>query len=379
MAQVTGPSSTTNVLSGQLAIDLGKEISLLEPDVQPLAVFSRAVKKERTVNPKFKWQEDESKPRFDTTSSTATSSITTVPVTNPSYYEQWDLVLNTRTGEVFRVDAVGTELGVTRAIGSTGTAMLSGDELLIVGSAQPEGDTSRPARTRNPTQSENYTQIVRTPFEVTGSIQASGFQTSPNEWGRVTRNALIEHAKTLEYTYLLGRRSATFPGPFETRTTGGALSFITSNQTDAGGNLSEAEFNAACAQGFRFGKKSKLGLASATAVSALEKFPASKQITKQDESTYGVKVTGFQSLFGTLNLVYHPLLEGQKYGGYLIGLDMDEAWYRFLANDEVSRDTKVLTGRQANDADTNKSEALTESGLRFGQQKKHFLLTGITS
>jgi hypothetical protein len=380
MSTVTGAMTTTSVLSNQLAIDLGKEISLLEPDVQPLAVFSRAVDKERTVATKFKWLEDEAKPRFDTVSTEATAAATEVLVSNGTYYQQWDQVLNTRTGEQFRVDSVNANtLTVTRGIGSTAAIQLVGDELMIIGSAQPENDTSKPARAKQPSLVENYTQIFRTPFEVSGTLQAVGFMAQPKEWNRVARNAGIEHAKDIEYSMVLGRKSATTPGATEDRTTGGILSFINSNQTDAGGNLSEAEFNAALAQVMRYGSKSKLAMGSSVAVSALNKFPASKQITKNDETTYGMDVTHYTSPFGSLNLVYHRLLEGQKYGGYLIICDMSETWYRYLANDEVSRDTKVLANRQPNDQDGTKSEYLTECGLRFGLQRTHGLISGITS
>ena len=380
MATITGAMGTTTVLSNQLAIDIGNEISLLEPDVQPLAVFSRAANKEKTVATKFKWLEDESKARFDTTSSTATNVATVIPVSNGVYYQQWDQVLNTRTGEQFRVDSVsGNELVVTRAIGSTGTAMNSGDELMIIGTAQPEGDTSKPARAKQPSLVENFTQIFRTPFEVTGTLQAVSFMVKPSEWNRLARNAGIEHAKDIEYSFVLGRKSATTPGATEDRTTGGVLSFITSNQTDAGGNLTEAEFNAAMLQAMRYGSSSKLAIASGVGVSALNKFPSSKQITKNDETTYGMNVTHYTSPFGSLNLVYHRLLEGQKYGGYIIIIDMAQVAYRYLANDEVSRDTKVLPNRQPNDADGTKSEYLSECGLRFGLQRTHALITGITS
>jgi hypothetical protein len=380
MATVTGAMTTTSVLSNQLAIDIGKEISLLEPDVQPLAVFSRAAGKERTVAAKFKWLEDEAKARFDTTSNTATSGATTIPVSNGTFYQQWDQVLNTRTGEQFRVDSVlANELTVTRGIGSTATAMLSGDELMIIGSAQPENDTSKPARAKQPSLVENFTQIFRTPFEVSGTLQAVSFMVNPSEWNRLARNAGIEHAKDIEYSFVLGRKSATNPGATEDRTTGGVLSFISSNQTDAGGNLSEAEFNAAMLQAMRYGSSSKLAIASGVGVSALNKFPASKQITRNDETTYGMNVTHYTSPFGSLNLVYHRLLEGQKYGGYLIIIDMAQVAYRYLANDEVSRDTKVLPNRQPNDQDGTKSEYLSEVGLKFGLQRTHALITGITS
>ena len=382
MAAVTGAMTTTNVLSDQLAIDLSDRINLLEPSAQPLAVFSRKAAKKKTVATKFSWLEDQSKARFAAQSGGATNVAPVIAVTagQGTYFQQWDQVLNTRTGEQIRVDGVaGDNLTVTRGIGSTAAAMLNGDELMLIGSAQPENDTSKPARSDLPSKVTNNTQIFRTPFEISGSLQASAFQASPAEWPRQARNKGIEHAKDIEYSFLLGRKSTTTPGATELRTTGGALSFITSNQTDAGGDLSEAEFNAFMLQVMRYGSDSKLALASGVGVSALNKFPASKQQTKNDETTYGMNVTHYTSPFGSLNLVYHRLLEGTKYGGYIVVIDMEQVAYRFLGNDEVSRDTKVLPNRQPNDQDGTKSEYLSEIGLEFGLQRTHGVLTGITS
>lgn len=380
MASITGAMTTTNVLSDQLAIDLGDMIKVLEPDAAPLTQFSRRAGKAATVATKFSWLEDQRKPRFDTQNGGATNVATTVAVTNGAFYQQWDQVLNTRTGEQFRVDAVAANnLTVTRGIGSTGTAMLNGDELYIIGSAQSENDTSKPARSDVPSKVSNNTQIFRTPFEISGSLQASGFQVSPAEWPRQARSKGIEHALDIELSFLFGRKSTTTPGSTENRTMGGALSFITSNQTDAGGDLSEAEFNAAMMQAMRYGSGSKLALASGIGVSALNKFPASKQQTRNDETTYGMSVSHYQSPFGSINVVYHRLLEGTKYGGYLIILDMDQVKYRFLAANGVSRDTKVLPNRQPNDQDGTKSEYLSEVSLQFGLQRTHAVITGITS
>src|SRR5215210_3001606 len=111
MAIVTGAVTTTNVLNDQLALDFGNQISLLEPSAQPLAVFSRRAEKRRTVATKFSWFEDTSKPRFTAQAGGATNVATTVAVTaaTGTYFQQWDQVLNTRTGEQFFDDAVATE------------------------------------------------------------------------------------------------------------------------------------------------------------------------------------------------------------------------------------------------------------------------------
>jgi hypothetical protein len=138
-------------------------------------------------------------------------------------------------------------------------------------------------------------------------------------------------------------------------------------------------------QAMRYGSPSKLALASGVGVSALNKFPASKQQTRNDETTYGMNVTHYTSPFGSLNLVYHRLLEGTKYGGYIVILDMDEVAYRYLANDTVSRDTKLLPNRQPNDQDGRKDECCRRSawssdgdgagprdgGARGGRVRRH--------
>jgi hypothetical protein len=382
MATVTGGMLTTNVLSDQLAIDLGDRIKLLEPDINPLAIFSKRARKSKTVATKFSWLEEASKARFDQVNGAhASTSDTTIDVDNGAYYQQWDQILITRTGEQMRVDGVaGNTLTVTRGIGSTAAALNDNDEIYIIGSAQPENDTSKPARSDVPTKVTNYTQIFRTPFEASDSLRASGFQASPAEWPRQVRNKGIEHAKDIELSFLFGRKSLTTPGATEDRTTGGVLSFITTNQTDAGGDLSEAEFNAAMLQQGRYsGNKGKLALASGVGVGALNKFPASKQQTRNDETTYGMNVTNYTSPFGNLNLVYHRLIEGTKYSGYIIIVDMDEVAYRWLGNDEMSRDTHVRQNIQPRDQDGRKDEFLSEVGLELGQQKKHAVITGITS
>lgn len=377
MATVTGAQTTTTILSNQLAIDIGKTISLLEPDAQVLTVLSRDAESRDTVATKFRWLEDESKARFDTTSAAVAGTGTLeVPVVHGTYFQQWDQVLNTRTGEQYRIDAVtGNTLTVTRGIGSTATAILEGDELYIIGTAQPENDTSKVARSKTPSLLENNTQIFRTPWEISRTAENVGYMVNPREWDRLERNAAIEHAKDIELALLFGRKSATTPGSAEDRTTGGVLSFITSNQTDAGGTLSEAEFNAFMLQVMRYNsRKEALGLCSGVGLSALNKFPASKQITKNEESSYGMNVTQYTSPFGTLKVVYHKLMEGAKYGGYIIVVDMEEVAYRPLSNS----DTKVRPNIQPNDQDGRKDEFLTECGLEFGQQRKHGLISGIT-
>lgn len=381
MAGLTGARDTLNILQDQRRIDMADRISLLEPDLQPLAVFSRRIPKKAAVSPQFSWLEDEGAPRFDQANGGETSGSTTIDVDHGSYFAEHYICQVTRTGENFRVTGVTTNaLTVVRGVGSTAATINDNDEILIIGVAQPEYDTSRPARSSNPSKVENFTQIFREPFEASGTLLASGFVHNPTDWRHQARKAGIEHGKDIEYAMLHGRKSVDTSGSHPRRTTGGALSFIVTNQTDAGGQLTEVEFNAAMRQQSRYsGRKSKLGLASGLAVSVLNGYPLGRLQFRQDDSTYGINIANFVTPFGNLNLVVHWLLEGQKYGGYLVILDMDEVRYRYLSSEDENRDTSVLTNRQETDRDGRKHEYLTECGLEFGQEKKHGVITGITS
>lgn len=388
MATVTGPMLTTNVLSDQLALDFGDQIALLDPNENPFTLLMRMASKKRAVSYRYSHFEDRRKARFDTLDAGGgvTTTATSFDVDHGAYYQQWDLWQNTRTGEVFRVDGISNNtLTVTRNIApsgvGTGVAMNDADELMVVGTAQPENDTSKPARSDVPTKIENFTQISRTKIELSDTLRASMFQLNPDEWGRQQKMKGIEHALDIESALLFGKKSDTQPGSAHARTTAGLFASMTSNQTDAGGDLSEAEFNAFMATVFTAGGGSatKLALASATGISALNKFPASKQMTQNNEKTYGMDVSTYTSPFGTIKTIFHKLLRGAKYGGYIAVVDMDNVSYRYLANDQMSRDTKLLTNRQANDQDGRADEFLTEFGGQFKLAETHGALTGITS
>ena len=380
MATVTGARGTGNIASFTRKIDMSEAVLLLQPDASPLTVFTKKTSKKVTSNPEFKWAEQDLEPRFDLTNGSALVGATSIVVDNGAYFAQHDLVRVPRTGEVFRVTAVTTNtLTVVRGVGSTAAALLDNEELVIIGSAQPEGDTSKPARSSNPLSYTNYTQIIRRPVEATRTHMQSASMFNDHDWNHQRKLAGIEHAKDLEMVLLMGRPSEDLSGSQPRRTTGGAYHYVSTNQTDAAGALTETEFFGALRPAFRYGNKTKLALCSALAVDVLNTFPRGKvQVVDQGRQEYGINVVRFISPHGTLNIATHWLLEGATYGGHILILDMEEVKYRFLQNENGSSDTHIRDSIQANDADTRKDEYLTECGLQFGEDKKHALITGIT-
>jgi hypothetical protein len=381
VATVTGARGTTLIGTDQRVHNMDKAIKLLQPDAAPFTTFLMQLKKVRTTDPKFISPEDALEPRFDAINAGAgyASGITSLVVDNGAYFAEHDLVLVTRTGELMRVTGVSTNtLTVVRGVGSTAAALVDNDELLLAGSAQPEGDTSKPARSSNPTSVTGYTQIFRRPWELTGTALASENDTTPHDWDHQAAKVGIEHKRDLERAFLFGRASENTSGSQARRTTDGILNRIITNSTDAGGTFTETEFNTAMRQGFRYGGRRKVLMASPLVASVLNTYASGKVQVSQSEKSYGVDVTTFTSPFGAVRLVVNWELEGAKYGGYAVGIDFDNVAYRYLANSKENRDSKVRTNIQANDADTRKDEWLTEAGLDASLESTHFVITGVT-
>lgn len=382
MATVTGQRGTGNVASDQRRTDLSEAISLLRPTAQPLTVLSKRMEQKATGDPKFAWEEDDLEPRFDAVNNGAgyTSGNTAIVVDNGAYFAQHDLVIVTRTGEMMRVDSVATNtVTFVRGVGSTAAALLDNDELYIIGSAQPEGDTSKPARSSNPVNVFNYTQIFRKPWDSTGTWRATRNQTSPKDWDHQSKKAGMEHARDIELAFLFGYRSEDTTGSQPRRTTKGAIRYVTTNVTDAGGTFTETELNTVMRGAFEYDAgSSKVAFASNLALGVVNAFAMGKLETRQGESTYGLKITRYLSPWGTIDIVPHPELRGAVYGGYILILDMDEVKYRYLANEDENRNTHVRPNIHERDRDGRKDELLTEAGLQFGLEKRHALVTGIT-
>jgi hypothetical protein len=89
-------------------------------------------------------------------------------------------------------------------------------------------------------------------------------------------------------------------------------------------------------------------------------------------TSYGMKISQWQTAFGTINIVHNPLFV-EDYAGYAFLLDMQCFKYVYMNN----RDTKLFTNVQANDTDGQVDQYVTECGLQREQSPRHALLKGV--
>jgi hypothetical protein len=371
--------TTGNIEQARRIVDMSKNIALLEPNAAPLTVLMKNIASEKCISPKFEWLEAELGARWDAVNNGAgyLANATEIVVDNSEYFSAGDIVKIPRTGECIIVTAITTAtdtLTIARGYGETAAAALNdNDPLVIIGNANAEGTGKR--EHKNPVESPiyNFTQIFKTTVSLSGTTDASQlYGGKDRNWQRKIKG--IEHLVDMERAFLFGERKEDTTGATPKRTTRGLLKFLTQNNVDAGGGLSEWEFESFCQALFMYGSKKKLLLASPTLVSVINTFAKNKLNTVPKDKTYGIAITEYLSAHGTLMIAKHNLLEGAVYGGYGIGIDPDNAKYRFLDG----RDTKLKTDIQANDADAFEDEYITEAGLQLMQPKTHGVLTGVT-
>lgn len=385
MGMSSGVRDTTNLSARKY--DMKDVISLLDVKRYPmLAILTnagkdpvskegKAIKKQETTDPEFKWFEDEFGSREASTASGNTGkNIASTPSVSVASgqgvrFAIGDIIQFVAGKYTFEVTAISTDtLTLSNELGgATGTVDLSSLVVWIIGNANAEGGTLREIKGTTPVEKVGYTQIFRTPFGTTNTSKETVTLIKENDLSFQRRKKGIEHMIDIERAFWFGKKSKrTASGNGKPiRTTEGVINVIS---TYATANVdTEAEWEAWLEDVFAHGNVEKYAFCSPAIISMINSFAASKVQIVQSEKTYGIKIIKYESAHGTLNLIRHELFTGTPYGNYAVALDLEVAMYRYLSQ----RDTKLLTDRQANDADESIEEYLTECGLHLEQEKRH--------
>lgn len=380
---ISGVRDTANILSNKKIIDMADKIALLQPNESPFMSFLKIAKQNTKVatNPKFEWLEDDLLPRWDAVNNAAgyLSTDTAIVVDNSAYFTVNDVVKVPRTAEVMLVTAITTgtnTLTVTRGYGiTTAAALVDNDPILIIGNVNEEGSGTRDLKSTKESNKYNYTQIFKTPFGVTNTEKATNMY-GGQDLSYQQMKAGVQHKIDMARSFMLGERKEDLSGNKPKRSTGGLLSFLMSNNYDAGGTLTQSEFDNNISEViFKYGNKDKIMLCSARLLTVINGWGQQYLRINQDAAKYGLKIFTYVTPFGTYHLMNEQrILEGAVYGGYGIVLDPENVRYRPLQG----RDTKLETNIQANDEDQREDQYITEAGLEVRLADTHAVVTGIT-
>ena len=384
---------------GSLIVDAVDKIFLLEPNQHPLVTLltnvgkvwdgkawkGSSMQKKATGNPEFKSFEDYYGGRYARASAAVAAGGTSISLTGAGsssgyIFTVGDTAKVARTGENMLVTAVAaTSITVTRNYGTTAAAaIVASDGIFIVGNVNEENAVARNTNATLSTPVTNYTQIYKTTIAVSNTEKEANLYGGKDlPYMRAKKGT--EHALDIERSFWFGEKKLDNAGTqgHARRATGGILEFINSGNSyvqNQGGALTAPDLNTFLREAFTYGNDTKVLFAGGIVLQAINEIARGQIQTKPLDSTYGIKISTWVSTFGTINIVHNSLFV-EEYASYAFCLDMESFVYRYMNN----RDTKLHTNVQANDADGQIDQYITEAGLQRSQAPKHALLLGVTS
>jgi hypothetical protein len=352
----------------------------------PLTAIMNQLKSEDIDDPKFNWMEK----AMPTQSCAATGALNNTTddtltvaeaIFRPGHIIRNETNANHEVMKVVNVDATGLSLTVLR--GNWGTKYATDgatDVFAVIGNANSEGSGAPESLTYAPDSFYNYSQIFKTPFDLTGTALKTSVRYDPSgAWPEKMREALNLHSIEMEKAALFGKRAEytnTTTGKKE-RTTGGILSFIDAANVITGvGTLTYALMETYMEQVFRVclnNNQEKLMLCGSGFLSVLNKVcknNATLNLVPKAEA-FGMKIREWENNHGTLFIKTHPLLsQNAKWRYSALIVDMPGCHFRPLRG----RDTKWQKNLQDNDADLRKDQYMTEGGFEWQHGAAHMWL-----
>lgn len=274
------------------------------------------------------------------------------------------------------------------------TDLSDADRILIVGNVNPEGGAMPSAISYDPTKWYNYTQIWRTPLEITRTARKTKLRTG-DAYQELKREALELHSIEIEKSLIWGIRTEnTGANGKPERTTMGLIPAIragapsnvndyTLNTTYSGDTWltsGEVWLDTMLEQIFRYGRTEKLALCGSGAIlgiNRLIKNGGNFDFTPKTTS-YGIRVMEWVTPFGTINMMRHPLFSYEETNrNSMVILEPQNLKWRFIDDTKFYKAGEKTVDSGQERIDGTKEEYLTEAGLEYHHPTAFGYLNGV--
>lgn len=301
------------------------------------------------------------------------------------------------TGELIRVVSnVGTTLTVTRAFGNVAAgAISSGSVLALVGNAYEEASTRPTAQRLIQTFVENYTQIFRNAWAVSGTVQAQTFwqEAGGNPVAKDKTDAALFHALDIERAILLGQKISTTDNGSPLHTMDGIESSIrlfapAANITTAGATTSYQQLIDALDPAFNWvtpgSGNSRVAFVGAKALNVINEIArkSGQYQIMQGQTSFGLAFSSFITPRGSVTMMEHPLMtESAVMTSWMFVLDMSVLGLAYLPGRDTSHKFFGANGEIATDnsLDATGGVYTSELTLEFTNPGSSVLIKGLTA
>ena len=348
----------------------------------PLTALMARMKSEGVNDPEFSWWEEELNAIRVTSDSTGLSaSSTALGLTSGGLdLVPGDILMVEKTetatydNELMEVSSVTSDTAIVVKRGAAGTtAATTGTSFnsTKIGNVYEEGSTSPDTSTRNPSKKTNFCQIFKTAYSITETAKGTYARTG-DALKNDKKRKMFDHSVAMEFAWMFGVSNEDTSGTEPKRFTGGLREFITTNAKIYTTTPTEDTFLDDTYKVFDYDAgtagNERIVLAGNGFLNSLNKLARNSSSTRINFDgsikAYGMQLQRWILPQGTLYVRTHPLMNTHaKFTNSAFIIDPSALIYRPM------RDTKMQDNIQANDADTQKGQWLTEAGLEIRHEK----------
>lgn len=382
---VTGERSPETTNAVRLIADVRDDILLYMPNKNPLVTLTGKLRKQRTsTQARFDVLTKDQYPRKVTLAADALIGATSLTVQageGTRVVSLYGVYKNLSTGEQVLVSSVSTDtLTVVRGIGGGAAAMTAGDSLVFLRAVFPDGAGKGVLKSVAEQSDYNYTEIIKTTYGFTGRQANTSFYGGRDPMTERKWQG-IEHAKSIEYMMLFGRRHLISGSSPQHTFSGGVDFFINTNTWDVSDvEVNERAFVEFLEEGMRWGdggyqsgSATKYLFHSARWGTQLEFFAKDKIQYRALEPVAGLKLNRYVTTHGNVILVPTPILdEYHQDRAYLLDLN------HIRPVTHQGRDTKLVKDIQANDIDGSEEMYISDKGAEVVLEASHARITGLS-
>ena len=389
-----GNARTLKIFDKKVKPDISNIFTQIDPEKAPFIRFLSVIgNKEKTINYKYEWLEEDSKDLLATLDAGAGivgSAVSTDLQTNESDLFQADDIIkltaltvgvNYGTTEIIRIVSKtnATTYVVARAqAGTTGSAVFAAnDEVMKIGSSHQENSLQADPENYEPVWYYNLVQNFKSSVAISGRMDSMDVRDNSSEVMSQLKKRMRDHAESIEGAFLFGNRYQD-----GTRTYTGGLEFMVDtyapsiNYHDASAEtFSEGWLDLYANMFFRYGGKRKVALVGGQIISKLGVFGKDYlRINDKASAKLGLEVMDYFSSHGTISFIHSRLLdESDYYKSYMFLFDPKYVKKRFLPG----RDTHINMNVQENGRDGKIHEIMSDIGLEVRLPQAHFVVTGL--
>lgn len=358
----------------------------------PLTALLAKMKSEKTDDAEYAWWEEELNQVRLTVNYTTGYATTDNTIVVAAVYTEHDAQALV-AGDVLLIEktmstAYDHEIAVVSSVtdtvtivikrgqaGSTAAPLANTTAMTKIGNVFEEGSTSPNASSRNPTKMYNYVQIFKTAYRITETAKATRLRTG-DPLRNDKKRKMFDHSVAMELAFFFGKRyEGTGPNNKPLRYTGGVLNTLATYASSRIYNFSTTPTESTLLDqvypiwDYDSGSGAeRICFAGNGALNSLNKLAKGSSSTRINfngyVNLYGMKLSQWEFPQGTLYVKTHPLFNTHaRFTNDICILDPSAVIYRYL------RDTKAQDNIQANDADEQKGQWLSEVGMELHHGK----------